>query len=216
MFQRAAWQWWWDVFRGKTFGRASMNERLVEPLRHCSGQWLDLGGGSSPSYAQLLPQGLVRIVADLQSHDPAQKIDGNAPLPFQRDEFDGALCFNMLYTLEDGLLALQELLRVTKPGGTLLLIIPFFFPETPEPHDYHRWTREGAERLVRLSGWKLQVIERIGGPGAFFGTYLLPLHQLRLVRILCAPFVRLYDRFSDADRFASSWMVRATKTIHPT
>jgi hypothetical protein len=108
-------------------------------------------------------------------------------------------------------MALQELHRITKPAGTLLLIIPFFFPETPEPHDYHRWTREGTERLIRLSDWKLQAIERIGGPGAFFGTYLLPFHQFRLVRILCSPFVRLYDRLPNADRCASSWMVKAIK-----
>lgn len=188
-----------------------MNERLVEPLAQCQGRWLDLGGGSAPSYRRLLPSGFVRIVADPQSPDPAQNIDGNQPLPFPDDTFDGALCFNMLYTLEDGLRALQELRRVTKPGGKLLLIVPFLFPETPEPHDYHRWTHEGTERLLRLSTWKLKRIERIGGPGAFFGTYLLPLHQFRLVRILYAPFVRFYDRLPHADRFASSWMIDAIK-----
>jgi SAM-dependent methyltransferase len=59
--------------------------------------------------------------------DPDKKVikaDIHA-LPFKADEFSNTVCFEVLEYTHTPATALAELVRVTKPGGTILISIPF-------------------------------------------------------------------------------------------
>ena len=74
-------------------------------------------------------------------------------LPLSSSSIDVAICFNALDHMRDPGAALQEMKRVLRPGGTLLLMIhtfpawtsPFFWIDRLHPH---HWTADGFNQQV--------------------------------------------------------------------
>lgn len=58
--------------------------------------------------------------------------------------------------------AMSEVYRVLKPGGVVILTVPFAFPIHAFPHDYFRYTPEGVRELLRKFG--SGIIGRHGHP----------------------------------------------------
>jgi SAM-dependent methyltransferase len=201
--------WLGEILRGKTFGRAALNVCISLCMSDASGRWLDLGAGGKPSYARFLPSSFQRVSTDVKEHEGGVMVDANGPLPFTDHTFDGSMAINMLYITEDPASVLRELRRVVKPGGRFLATFPFFFLETPEPHDYHRWTREGVEQILRCSGWQNVSVMPVGGVGTVFGTGLLPFRGNRVVRLLFSPVVLLWDRVVPKNRCTFLWLATA-------
>lgn len=109
------------------------------------GLTLDLGAQNGP-YAASFPR---RIALDL--HPAAHlHLRGDAhTLPFADDSFDTVLCTEVLEHLVEPQRAIDEIFRVLKPGGTLLLTTRFLFPIHDAPHDYFRFTKYGLRYLLR-------------------------------------------------------------------
>ncbi|MEZ4465492.1 MAG: class I SAM-dependent methyltransferase [bacterium] len=53
-----------------------------------------------------------------------QVVDANAPLPFKTGSFDLVWCSEVIEHLADPAFSLKELVRVTRPGGELILTTP--------------------------------------------------------------------------------------------
>lgn len=189
-----------------------MNVLLQKSFAHASGSWLDIGGGDSPSYLRVMPSQVKRLATDIKGDGNVIEIDANGPLPFADHSFDGLIALNMLYILRDPYAVLCEFRRIVKPGGTLILSLPFFFPESPEPHDYHRWTREGAKQILGRAGWSDAQIQAVGGPGTVFGSSLYPLRGSVIARLMFAPFVLAWDYLARRNDVTSFWFVCAKKS----
>jgi SAM-dependent methyltransferase len=114
---------------------------------------LEIGGGrvnTNHSYQDLFPN---RHTFDL---DPLRKPDtiGDAHLlPFKDNEFEYILCTEVLEHLHSPQIAINEMNRVLKPGGTLILTTRFVFPIHDAPHDYYRYTEYGLKHL--LQDWEM-------------------------------------------------------------
>ena len=63
--------------------------------------------------------------------------------------FDIVLCTEMLEHVPEPQRAVDEMWRVLKPGGLLLLTTRFLFPIHDAPHDYFRFTKYGLRHLLR-------------------------------------------------------------------
>lgn len=85
-----------------------------------------------------------------------------ARLPFAAACMDAVVCFEVLEHLRDPSAALAEMARVLKPGGTLLLSMPFLYPIHDAPHDFQRLTEYGLARDLALAGFEVVSIRKRG------------------------------------------------------
>jgi SAM-dependent methyltransferase len=110
-----------------------------------TGLTLDLGAQTGP-YAAHFPN---RVAVDLHAGPGVQVVGDALALGFRDDTFDVVLCTEMLEHVPEPQRAIDEMRRVLKPGGTLLLTTRFLFPIHDAPHDYFRYTKYGLRHLLR-------------------------------------------------------------------
>jgi SAM-dependent methyltransferase len=84
-------------------------------------------------------------------------------LPFAGGVFGAALNVVTLEHLRDPQLALNELSRVMRTGGELLLVAPHEWEVHQSPHDFFRYTKHGLELLLGRAGFGEIRIEAVGG-----------------------------------------------------
>lgn len=63
-----------------------------------------------------------------------------ATLPLAADSFDAVICAELLEHVPDPRRVLAEAVRVLRPGGRLVLTIPFLYPIHADPYDFGRYT----------------------------------------------------------------------------
>jgi SAM-dependent methyltransferase len=117
------------------------------------GRVLDAGGGMHSSYQPLLRGSTditsVNIDAELA---PSVIADLAAPLPFVDDAFDTVISFNTLEHLADDQFALDQMVRVLRPGGRAHILVPFLYRVHGHPRDYHRHTAHGWNLMLQRAG----------------------------------------------------------------
>lgn len=81
-----------------------------------------------------------------------------AQLPFATNSIDCVILFEALEHIGNPQCALAEIARVLRPGGTLLLTMPFMYPIHDAPHDYQRLTSHGLHRDIQKAGLRISSI----------------------------------------------------------
>jgi len=137
-------------------------------LAHAAGALLDVGCGHVPLY-----QVYRDLVTDIVCVDWSNTLHGNSlldhvvdlnkKLPLASSTFDTVLLTDVLEHLADPLFTMRDLARVLRPGGKLLLGVPFFYWIHEEPHDYYRYTEFALARFCELSELKIICLEAYGG-----------------------------------------------------
>lgn len=146
---------------------------------------LDLWCGVKP-YAPLLRGRVVAVDLDLRFAS-ADVLAGDA-LPFADATFDGALCTQALYLLDDPPRTVAELRRVLRPGGWVLITVPSRFRRASPAE--RRYTDADLRRL--FEGWERVEVAGHGGPGVA-GVYVLGMlvdaaaRRLRVPSFMTAP-----------------------------
>ncbi|HEX3860620.1 MAG TPA: class I SAM-dependent methyltransferase [Stellaceae bacterium] len=113
-------------------------------------------------------------------------------LPFNDNSFDGALSIAVLEHVDDPFRCARELIRVVKPGGRILAIIPFLQAEHGYPSHYFNATRFGMRRLfsqgttvekhfLEISNHPIFTLNQI------LGTYAAGLPEPQRTRFLNTP-----------------------------
>lgn len=107
---------------------------------------LDVGGGSGP-YKKYFWN---RVCIDAEAGEGIDVVgDAHDLSRFTDGEFGCVLCTEVLEHLHTPQKALDEMYRVLKPGGKLILTTRFIFPLHNIPGDYFRFTRYGLAHLLR-------------------------------------------------------------------
>ncbi|WP_169457983.1 class I SAM-dependent methyltransferase [Ottowia thiooxydans] len=83
-----------------------------------------------------------------------------ACLPMAAQSCDTVILLEVLEHIKTPQEALQETSRVLRPGGHLLLSMPFLYPIHDAPHDYQRLTKHGLERDLANAGLEIVSIEQ--------------------------------------------------------
>jgi SAM-dependent methyltransferase len=92
------------------------------------------------------------------------KYDGEV-IPFHSSKFDSAVCFQVLEHVFEPKALLREVHRVLKPGGYLLLTVPFVWGEHEMPTDCARYTSVGLVTMMERSGFEV-LNHKKSAPGA--------------------------------------------------
>ena len=110
-----------------------------------SARTLDIGAQNGP-YAAFFPN---RVALDVRQGRGVQILGDAQALGLAGDTFETVLCTEVLEHLPEPQRAVDEIFRVLKPGGTVLLTTRFLFPIHDAPHDYFRFTKYGLRHLLR-------------------------------------------------------------------
>jgi SAM-dependent methyltransferase len=136
---------------------------LQPHLARLSGEVLDVGCGRKP-YRAFVPA--ARYVG-LDIDSPVTRALGAADVfydgrqfPFGDASFDGVLCsqvFEHVFNPEE---FLGEIHRVLRPGGQLVLAVPFVWDEHEQPHDFARYSSFGLRALLERNGFIVEAHHR--------------------------------------------------------
>jgi SAM-dependent methyltransferase len=166
------------------FARVGLRDAMAEFSPRLSGQLIDVGCGSKPYRSLFTVDAYIGL--DIDSEISRQRgiadqlYDGNA-FPFPDGSFDSALCSQVLEHVFNPNDFLAEIARVLKPGGKLLLTVPFVWDEHEQPYDYARYSSFGLRALLEKQGFKVVNHKKLGAdPSIIFqlaNTYLFKVSQ---------------------------------------
>jgi SAM-dependent methyltransferase len=132
------------------------------------GRTIDLGCGSSPFKEDILKLADEYIGVDWGNtqHDKTNvniTADLTQKFPFENHYADTLLSFQTLEHLTEPDFFLSECSRILKPGGTLIITVPFMWHVHEAPYDFFRYTRHGLEYLLKKNGFtKIKIQETTG------------------------------------------------------
>jgi SAM-dependent methyltransferase len=137
--------------------RASLYRSVKKLAPKCEGRILDVGCGSQPYRHLFKNREYLGIDVDVSGHDhESSSIDlyfDGSHIPFDDSSFDSLLCFEVLEHVSDLETLLQEMSRIIKPGGRLLVSVPFVWNEHEMPYDFRRFTGIGLEKKLISFGF---------------------------------------------------------------
>ncbi len=84
-------------------------------------------------------------------------------MPLRPASVDLILCMVVLEHTRNPRVVVEEFARVMKPGGSLVMVVPFLWEEHQVPHDYFRFTRYGVRRLFESLPFRLELLDPMGG-----------------------------------------------------
>jgi len=130
------------------------SDRAVAPYAS-EEKTLEVGAYGRPSYGCFFPN---RIGIDVREGPGVDRVASVYQLPFSDNEFQIVLCMSVLEHLEEPYRAVAEMHRVLKPGGRIIVSVPFLFPIHDAPGDYWRFTKYGLKHLFR-EGWDIKEVK---------------------------------------------------------
>jgi len=135
---------------------------------HASGRIADLGCGRVPLYGMYADHASEVICVDWPSSAHGSEFvdkfaDLNLPLDLEPDSFDTLIATDVIEHLHSPSTFFSSAKRVLRPGGKLIVGVPFLYWIHEAPHDYHRYTRFALEKLTTDAGLKVLSLEPIGG-----------------------------------------------------
>jgi SAM-dependent methyltransferase len=127
---------------------------------------LDVYCGTRP-YDDLLPAGAKTTGLDIDNRWGAADVVSDEFLPFPDDSFDLVVCYEAFYYREDAEAGAEEIRRVLRPGGTVLITVPLIW-EYDRTTFEHRFTEPELRAL--FADWKDVRVTENGGRGVAWAT----------------------------------------------
>jgi SAM-dependent methyltransferase len=168
---------------------------LTSCIPHYKGVLCDLGCGDAvykPFFEQYA-QRYVGIDWTKSIHDLKADVvaDLNQPLPLSSSVADTVVSLSVLEHLREPQTMLDEAFRILKPGGTLILQVPWQWCLHEAPHDYFRCTPYALRHMLGKAGFSEVVIQAQSG---FFSMWENKMNYFTFRLITESPRRRLIIR----------------------
>lgn len=189
---------YWDKFTdifGNTifhpqFIMLGYTRKAVEAaLKYAKGDLIDIGCGRMPYRKAIEPKVEKYIGLDHPSiskfYQPDKKPDILADitkkLPIKNSSFDTVLMLQVMEYLQDPQRAIDNIEKILKPGGVVIISSPFLYPLHDIPFDKIRLTDTFLKNVIQNSGLK---IIKINIQGGFWGFWLQSLEIFLFKKIM--------------------------------
>lgn len=134
-----------------------------------SGDLADLGCGKAPllgAYADVCDS--VLLVDWENSEHPNPLLDmamdlGQPLTSIGSNSLDTVLLSDVLEHIREPSILLSEIARTLRPGGVLLMNVPFLYRLHEEPYDYYRYTSHALRYLLQKAGFEVVELIPLGG-----------------------------------------------------
>ena len=133
---------------------------------------LDIGSGDNPRYHKFMKGRIISF--DIKNADKTHVIGDADFLPFKKNSFDKVIAVNSLYYFKNPFKVIENVAKILKKNGKLVIITPFFYPIHDTPIDRYRFTEFGLKELLG-NNFKVESIDTIGG---FFNIPAIILHSM--------------------------------------
>ncbi len=158
-------------FSAATFNGRKITEKAIND--YASGQVLDVGCGTMPFKDLIKKNSNVNEyhTIDIEKRVPMVDFVGDAQNMdmIENNTYDTLLCIEVLDHVQNPYKVLNELKRIIKDGGYLILSVPHLSRLHEEPHDYYRFTKYGLKFLFENAGFNIIDISPRGGLFSFLG-----------------------------------------------
>ena len=141
------------------FSRKGLLKYIRKEAPHLSGRLLDFGSGRKPWRSLFQVDEYIGMDIEESGHDHHDSeidvyYDGHV-IPFENESFDSVFAsdvFEHLFNLDE---ILDELNRVLKSEGQMLITIPFAWNEHEVPYDFARYTSFGIQSILEKHGFEV-------------------------------------------------------------
>jgi SAM-dependent methyltransferase len=175
-----------------------LRRRLVPRLRaSVSGRLLDVGCGTLPfkPYIERYVESYDGLDVERRSEQTRFISDARNMVEIADDSYDSVISLSMLEHIPDPWLALREMRRVCRPGGSVIILIPHLMRLHEEPHDYYRFTPYGLRALAEQAGFRIVAIESVSGLSAFIAHQISTLVVCTLWRVPLLKWVAFWMNY---------------------
>ncbi|MST94000.1 MAG: class I SAM-dependent methyltransferase [Pedosphaera sp.] len=199
----------------RTYLTAVMLENsLRQSMPYVKGRLLDVGCGQRPYEKTFFAGATEYIGCDyLSDRSRPDVVCSATELTFPDNSFDTVVSTEVLEHVPEPQRAINEMHRVLKPGGHLILSTPMYWPRHEVPYDFFRYPYDGLIHLVNTSGLELVRIFNRGRSYSMVGQVLQHTNpfRARFVSWLINRFFLWCDRRLKQDTITLGWTVIASK-----
>jgi SAM-dependent methyltransferase len=181
------------------------------------GQLLDVGCGIKPYRALFTVDRYVGLDVDSETTrrlGSADVLYAGGRFPFDDASFDAVLCNQVLEHIFEPDAFLQEIRRVLRPGGKLLLTVPFVWDEHEQPFDYARYSSFGLKALLQRNGLTVQQQQKLLDDASTL-FQLLNAYVFKVLRTRHAPVNLLMTAVLLAPISALGWLLGSLSPRNP-
>lgn len=172
---------------------------------YSKGDLLDLGCGNKPYEEWYNPKSTTQTGCDIIQSD-RQRVDVICPasqLAFPDQVFDTVLSTQVLEHVYEQREVVQEAFRVLRPGGHLILTVPFCWELHEEPYDFFRVSKHGLQKMFEDAGFSIVYIKANGGKwAAMFQMMLNTVYSTFKYRTFRSRFVKFFFL-----NFGITWLI---------
>jgi len=131
----------------RSYRRILLDRDLEESKSYMKGVVLDLGGGRRRGNFKE-PSDATWVVLDNGKEFHPHILGDAQNMPVKSNAVDCVKCTELLEHVEYPERVVEEVLRILKPGGTLILSTPFMAGIHNDPYDFQRFTDQKLTRML--------------------------------------------------------------------
>jgi SAM-dependent methyltransferase len=142
--------------------RRGLFKSIQKSAINIRGDILDVGCGRKP-YEHLFECSSyigMEVLQDIKTTDTPDCFYDGMRFPFRDGCFDSVLCSQVLEHVFTPGIFLEEISRVLKNGGKVMISVPFAWNEHEQPYDYARYSSFGLAYLLSENGFELLVQDK--------------------------------------------------------